>query len=95
MSTSLAKKDGIVVYWRPGCPFCLKLRIQLWFVRLRHTTVNIRQDSVAADFVRSVADGYETVPTVTVAGRPIVNPSLRHLRATVREYAPHLLERAG
>lgn len=84
-------RDGMVVYWRPGCPFCLKLRIQLLFTRIRHTKVNIWQDRAAADVVRSVADGNETVPTVTVAGKSLVNPSRRHLLETVREHAPHLL----
>ena len=90
MSGAHTDGGGIVVHRRPGCPFCRKLRAQLLFTRLRHTTVDIWRDPDAAAFVRSVADGNETVPTVTVAGRPMVNPSLRQLREAVRAYAPHL-----
>ena len=36
---------------------------------MKYTEVNIWKDPAAAAFVRSVADGNETVPTVTVAGR--------------------------
>jgi mycoredoxin len=43
-------------------------------------------------FVRSVADGNETVPTVVVAGRALVNPSKRQLIAAVQEQAPHALD---
>ncbi|HET6857337.1 MAG TPA: glutaredoxin domain-containing protein [Streptomyces sp.] len=83
--------DGVVVYWRPGCPFCMKLRLTLRLARLPRTEVNIWEDPEAAAYVRSVADGNETVPTVTVAGRAMVNPSMRQVRKAVREHAPHLL----
>ncbi|WP_030542734.1 glutaredoxin domain-containing protein [Streptomyces albus] len=83
--------DGVVVYWRPGCPYCMKLRLRLRFSRLRYTEVNIWRDKEAAAFVRSVANGNETVPTVTVAGLPMVNPSKRQLLSAVETYAPHLL----
>ncbi|MFC6017347.1 mycoredoxin [Plantactinospora solaniradicis] len=86
-------RDGVVVYWRQGCPYCMKLMFQLLFTRLRYTKVNIWRDPDAAAYVRSVANGNETVPTVTVAGQPMVNPSARKLLAAVREHAPHLLTR--
>ncbi|MFG1703967.1 glutaredoxin domain-containing protein [Nonomuraea sp. M3C6] len=84
-------RDGVVVYWRPMCTYCMKLFVKLLFTRLRYTKVNIWKDPEAAAFVRSVADGNETVPTVTVAGRPMVNPSRRQLLDAVAMYAPHLL----
>ncbi|MEU0833502.1 mycoredoxin [Streptomyces sp. NPDC005969] len=83
-------RDGMVVYWRPGCPYCMKLRLQLRFTRLRYTEVNIWRDPEAAAFVRSVADGNETVPTVSVAGHAMVNPSKRQVLDAVRAHAPQL-----
>lgn len=88
-------RDGVVVYWRPGCPYCMKLRLRLRFTRLRYTEVNIWADPEAAAFVRSVAGGSETVPTVIVAGKAMVNPSKRQVLELVEKYAPHLLNRAG
>ncbi|AEM83152.1 glutaredoxin domain-containing protein [Streptomyces violaceusniger] len=88
-------QDGVVVYWRPLCPFCMHLRTRLRLARLRHTEVNIWRDPEAAAFVRSVADGNETVPTVTVAGRPMVNPSMGELMEAVRTHAPHVLSKDG
>lgn len=85
----------MVVYWRPMCTFCMKLLTQLHFTRLPYTKVNIWRDPDAAAFVRSVAKGNETVPTVTVAGRPMVNPSKKELLEAVETYAPHLLHRHG
>jgi mycoredoxin len=86
-------RSGVVVYWRPGCPYCVALRLRLKLSRLRYREVNIRKDPDAAAFVRSVADGNETVPTVTVAGEAMVNPSAARLLAAVRARAPHLLDR--
>jgi glutaredoxin-like protein len=86
-----AKGGEVVMYWRPGCVYCINLRLGLLFTKLPYRTRNIIKDRDAAAFVRSVADGNETVPTVTVAGHAMVNPSRRELLAAVREHAPHLL----
>ncbi|MEV4180249.1 glutaredoxin domain-containing protein [Streptosporangium canum] len=90
-----ADHKGVVVYWRPGCTYCMKLRTRLRFTRLRYSEVNIWGDPEAAAFVRSVADGNETVPTVTVAGKAMVNPSKGRLLEAVRTHAPHLTPGAG
>lgn len=54
---------------------------------------NIWDDADAAAFVRSVARGNETVPTVTVGTLALVNPSIGELLDAVRTHAPALLER--
>ena len=54
-----------------------------------------RRDPEAAAFVRSVADENETVPTVTVAGKAMVNPSKRQLLDEVRTRTPHLPPATG
>jgi mycoredoxin len=84
--------DEVVIYWRPDCVFCLNLLLGLKFTRLRYRKVDIRKDPDARAFVRSVADGNETVPTVVVAGRALVNPSKRQLLVVVRAHAPHALD---
>jgi mycoredoxin len=66
--------------------------LRLKLTRLRYRKVDIRKDPGAKAFVRSVADGNETVPTVVVAGRALVNPSKRQLIAAVQEQAPHALD---
>ena len=71
----------IVLYTRPGCPYCFTLRAGLRRAGIVHREINIWDDSDAAAFVRSVADGNETVPTVIVGDVPMVNPSVRRVRA--------------
>lgn len=68
-------KPGATLYWRPGCPFCMRLRLALLVRRVRIEQVNIWKNPDAAALVRSVADGNETVPTVIIDGEVMVNPT--------------------
>ncbi|MET7689018.1 glutaredoxin domain-containing protein [Streptomyces sp. NPDC005483] len=63
-----------VVFWRPGCVYCLRLRMRLGRRARRAHWVDIWRDLEGAAAVRAVNDGDETVPTVVVAGRSHVNP---------------------
>jgi mycoredoxin len=63
-----------VVFWRPGCAYCLRLRMRLGPRARQLHWVNIWSDPAGAAAVRAVNDGNETVPTVVVDGRPHVNP---------------------
>ncbi|MDQ3106449.1 MAG: glutaredoxin family protein [Actinomycetota bacterium] len=67
--------DRVTFYWRPGCGFCSSLRQRLVAASIPVDERNIWEDEVAASFVRSVARGHETVPTVVVGGQALVNPS--------------------
>jgi mycoredoxin len=87
-------RGEVVIYWRPDCVFCLDLLLRLMFTRLRYRKVNIWKNPDAKAFVRSVADGNETVPTVVVAGHAMVNPSKRQVIQAVQAYAPHALTAA-
>lgn len=66
----------IDLYWRPGCGYCAALRRQLDRAGIDRVEHNIWDDPGAAATVRAHADGGETVPTVLVGGRAMVNPSL-------------------
>lgn len=68
-------RKGVVVYWRPGCGYCARLKSALGEHRERATWVNIWEDDEAAAFVRSVNNGNETVPTVVIDGEPHTNPA--------------------
>ncbi|MFF5110368.1 glutaredoxin family protein [Streptosporangium sp. NPDC000509] len=70
-----------IVYWRPGCRFCLRLRIRLGRHAYRMHWVDIWRDPEGAAAVRAATGGDETVPTVVVAGKPHVNPDPQWVRA--------------
>lgn len=76
-----------ILYWRPGCPFCSTLRAGLQRVGIAYREVNIWEDPDAAAFVRSVARGSETVPTVTVGSVSLVNPTASEVAALLASAA--------
>ncbi|MHA6804499.1 glutaredoxin domain-containing protein [Salinifilum ghardaiensis] len=84
--------SAVEFYWRPGCPFCMALRVPLRRSALPVREVNIWKDRGAAQRVRAATGGDETVPTVFVGQHALVNPSFRQVRAAVREHAPRLLD---
>ncbi|MFF1906514.1 glutaredoxin domain-containing protein [Kitasatospora sp. NPDC058218] len=63
-----------VVLWRPGCKYCIRLRLRLGRRAREVYWVDIWRDPAGAALVRAANGGDETVPTVLVAGRPHVNP---------------------
>jgi mycoredoxin len=88
---STEQTDAVVVFWRPGCGFCASLMFQLEKTELPLVEINIWDDARAAQTVRSIANGNETVPTVVVGQVAMVNPSVEQVMAAVRDHAPHLL----
>lgn len=89
--TDAAASDVIEFYWRPGCGFCAALERNLTKLELPFEKHDIWADPDAAAFVRSVAGGNETVPTVRVGATSMVNPRPAQVVDAVREQLPHLL----
>ena len=86
-----APPNRIDLYWRPGCGFCMALERQITKHGIEVTRHNIWDDPSAADHVRSVANGSETVPTVTIGDQSLVNPRINELVALIEKAAPDLL----
>lgn len=86
-----ATPDAIDVYWRPGCPYCSSLLRSLRRSGIPTRLHNIWEDDEAAATVRRVARGNETVPTVIVGGRSLVNPGIGAVRALLADVAPDLV----
>lgn len=83
--------DLPIVYWRPGCMFCSSLFRQLDRLGVPYERVDIWSDSTAAERVRRVARGKETVPTVFVGEVPLVNPSVHEVLAVASTELPHVV----
>ena len=79
---------GITVYWRPGCGFCAGLFRQLDRLEVPYERVNIWEEPAGAEFVRSVARGNETVPTVAIGPVGLVNPSAQEVLRVAATHAP-------
>ncbi|WP_425426942.1 glutaredoxin family protein [Actinopolyspora mzabensis] len=81
----------MLVYTRPGCPFCISLRAGLRRHGVSFEETDIWQDERAAAAVRELADGNETVPTVVIGSWSAVNPSAEAVREAAATHAPAAL----
>lgn len=84
-------QSPVVVFWRPGCPYCVRLRSKLDRARVLVEEIDIWEHPDAAAFVRSVAGGDETVPTVRLWDEVMVNPSPRVVIDEIRRRDPGLI----
>jgi len=83
--------EAVILFWRPGCNFCSSLMFQLEKTDLPLLKIDIWEDSGAAESVRTITGGSETVPTVVVGKFAMVNPSASQVIQAVIDHAPHLL----
>ena len=66
----------LTMYTTPWCGYCKRLKRQLAADDIEVTEVDIEQDHGAADYVMSVNNGFQTVPTVVFPdGSALTNPS--------------------
>ena len=79
-------EQRVLVYWRPGCMYCLRLRWSLGRRARQAGWIDIWSDDNAARFVRGVNDGNETVPTVVVHGEVRTNPEPRWVRQALQTH---------
>lgn len=83
--------EVIEFYWRPGCGFCMSLERSLTKLGLPLTKRNIWEDPEAAAYVRSVANGNETVPTLRIGETSLVNPRAHAVVEVLADQAPDLV----
>lgn len=88
MTTASSPVD---VYWRRGCGACASLRVALAEAGVPVVWHDIWAEADAAAYVRSVAGGNETVPTVRVGERVLVAPSPRRVLDELQEIDPALV----
>ncbi|GAC1364899.1 MAG: hypothetical protein NVSMB32_07880 [Actinomycetota bacterium] len=85
----------VLLYWRPGCGASSFLASRLAKMGVPVRAINIWESAPAAATVRSLSGGFESVPTVVVAGLAMVEPSVSEVVNAIRVRAPHLLGRRG
>ncbi len=88
MDETSASAARIEVLWRPGCPYCSRLRRGLQRAGVDTVEHDIWSDPAAAARVRAATGGDETVPTVIVGTRTLVNPSVSQVLSALRAEFP-------
>jgi len=72
----------VTMYSTTWCGYCRRLRSQLDREGIAYSVVDIEQVPEAADYVMSVNDGNQTVPTLVFPdGTAATNPSLAEVKA--------------
>jgi len=72
----------ITMFSTTWCGYCKRLKSQLDREGIGYTEVNIEQQPEAADYVMSVNNGNQTVPTVIFPdGSAATNPSLAEVKS--------------
>lgn len=72
----------LTMYTTNWCGFCTRLKSGLQQAGIDYAEVNIELDEAAAELVRQVNGGNQTVPTVVFAdGTALTNPSVAEVRA--------------
>ena len=72
--------QSATVYYKPGCPFGIRLRLALLLHRVPVRSGRFRDDEEGAMLVRQVNDGCEISPTVDVDGHLLTNPHWSEVR---------------
>jgi mycoredoxin len=78
----------LTMYTTPWCGYCKRLKRQLAADGIEMTEIDIEQDQAAAEFVMTVNNGNQTVPTVVFPdGSALTNPSVANVKARLRDLA--------
>jgi mycoredoxin len=74
--------NELTMYTTGWCGFCARLKAQLQREGIVYTEVDIERDESAAEIVRNVNGGNQTVPTLLFAdGTALTNPSVAEVKA--------------
>jgi len=75
--------EGVVtMFSTTWCGYCVRLKRELDREGISYQEINIEVEPHAAEFVMSVNDGNQTVPTVLFPdGSAATNPSVRQVKA--------------
>jgi mycoredoxin len=76
---------SVTMYSTTWCGYCTRLKGQLTREGIGYNEINIEQDPASAQFVESVNNGNQVVPTVLVVGASgaesvMTNPSLAQVK---------------
>jgi mycoredoxin len=70
------------MYTTTWCGFCRRLKMQLQHEGISFDEIDIERDEGAAEFVMSVNNGNQTVPTLVFSdGTALTNPSVAEVKA--------------
>ena len=79
-----AQGEAPVIFWKPGCTYCIKLRLLVGSAGRQASWVDSSLDEQARAVVRSVNGGDHTTPTVMFGEQTRTNPDAAWVRSLLR-----------
>lgn len=76
--------EAPVIFWKPGCTYCILLRLMVGPAGRRASWVDSSLDEQARAVVRSVNGGDHTTPTVMFGEQTRTNPDAAWVRSLLR-----------
>ena len=73
-----------LVFWKPGCIYCILLRLRVGSTGRRVSWVDSSVDEQARAVVRSINGGDHTTPTVMFGSETRTNPDVGWVRSLLR-----------
>ena len=73
----------VTMYSTSWCGYCRRLKRQMQDAGIAFREVDLDDDPTYDDRIIAATGGYRTVPTLEVAGKLLVNPSLREVVAAL------------
>lgn len=79
--------DKITLYGHATCPNVAPIKGLLKLSKVEYDYVDIHKDRAAAEIVRTINDGYESVPTLVFPdGSTLTEPSTNAIKAKLAEF---------
>jgi len=83
MTKGVVMQGPAMVYYKPGCPFGIRLRTALRMRGIPYVAISFRDDETGAAQVRAVNHGDEISPTVRVGDVWLSNPGWRQVASAM------------
>jgi mycoredoxin len=75
--------ETVTMYSTEWCGHCRRLKRQLGEAGIGYQEIDIDVERHLGDRIVAVTGGYRTVPTVEVAGKLLVNPTVEQVREAI------------
>ena len=79
-----AGDNDLILYWRPGCIHCDRLKLALGRSNREVSWVNIHRDAEAAEFVAAHRNGNHTVPTAITGSGEMIDATPASINAYLK-----------
>lgn len=75
--------EQVILYTTSRCGYCVRLKRQMDAEGISYREVDVDRDHSHDEAITRAGGGYRTVPTVEIAGRLLVNPTIGEVQGAL------------